>query len=213
MLQSHDGREERLLSFIKSRTAEDAKPVPVKTLLSLMDESSFQEDFLISIGHHKADVFSKIIREKRPKTFVEFGGYLGYSALLVASVMQEYASDGHIWSVELDQGCASIASELIALAGLDKMVTVVVNTSTDAIPEMQAQGHFRKVDMLFLDHSEDLYLPDFKHCLEKGVIDTGSTIVADNVVRPGAPEYRSYPTRAQGCAKQRGKGLDNSRQP
>ncbi|KAF2157086.1 S-adenosyl-L-methionine-dependent methyltransferase [Myriangium duriaei CBS 260.36] len=206
-VESHDGREGRVLTFIKSRIDGEPTPIPVKTLLDLMDEFSFQEDFLISIGDHKAKVFTDIIHEKKPKTFVEFGGYLGYSALLVAAAIKEYASDGHIWSVEADKDCAAIASELITLAGLDHMITVVLDKTTDAIPKLQGQGHFKNVDMLFLDHDESLYKPDFQTCLATGVIGTGTTIVADNVVRPGAPEYRRYVRELKGVQSKGVRGL------
>ena len=46
--------------------------------------------------------------------------------------------------------------------------------------------------MLFIDHWEKFYLPDRRLCEELGLLKKGSVIVADNVDRSGAPEYRKY---------------------
>jgi catechol O-methyltransferase len=48
------------------------------------------------------------------------------------------------------------------------------------------------IDFLFLDHVESLYVPDFKACEELGLLKKGAVITADNIVRPGAPEYRAF---------------------
>ena len=170
----------------------------MKKLLELTDEFSYHNDFLISIGFQKAEVFADQIRKRKPKTFIELGGYLAYSALLAADVMREYAADAHVWSVEMDKTCADCMAESVSLAGLEKSITIVNESSTDAIAKMQAQGAFKNVDMLFLDHDEARYLTDFNIYLEKGVIGTGSLVAADNVIRPGAPDYLAHVRKQAG---------------
>jgi catechol O-methyltransferase len=49
-----------------------------------------------------------------------------------------------------------------------------------------------KIDMLLLDHDEKRYVEDFKVCEELGLFRTGSIIIADNIIVPGAPEYREF---------------------
>ena len=56
-------------------------------------------------------------------------------------------------------------------------------------PLPQAAGG---VDFLFIDHAKQHYVPDLTLLLGAGVISPGATVVADNVRRPGAPEYKSY---------------------
>lgn len=192
---------------MREKTATLPRPVPVAKLLALMDEFSYNTAFLISIGYDKAKIVRDLIREKKPKTFVELGGYLGYSALLVADAMKEYAPDAKVWSVELDSGCADKAEEFVRLAGLEKNIEFVRATGVDAVEKMQSKGLFKGVDMLFLDHVEDLYMQDFKFYLEKGVVGTGATVFADNVVRPGAPEYRKYVRGLKGVESKGVKGM------
>jgi catechol O-methyltransferase len=80
---------------------------------------------------------------------------------------------------------------LIQLAGLSDIVTVVTGPAEESLRKLQAQGTLTSVDFLFLDHGEELYPADFKVCEELGLFHKGTVIAADNVVRPGAPEYRT----------------------
>ena len=54
------------------------------------------------------------------------------------------------------------------------------------------------VDLVFIDHDKDAYLPDLRRILEQRWLRPGATVVADNVKFPGAPEYRAYMTENEG---------------
>jgi catechol O-methyltransferase len=97
-----------------------------------MDEFSAKREFLISIGGHKASILSNIVEKEAAKTIVELGGYLGYSANLFADVVRRRSNSSEeirVWSLELNSEFASIAREMIDLAGLSDVVTVVVGTA------------------------------------------------------------------------------------
>ena len=47
-------------------------------------------------------------------------------------------------------------------------------------------------DFVFLDHDKDAYLADLRRLLDSGRLRAGSVVMADNVLTPGAPDYRSY---------------------
>lgn len=49
-----------------------------------------------------------------------------------------------------------------------------------------------QIDFLFIDHVKDLYLRDLKLALALGLLKPGTIVVADNVLTPGAPEYRAF---------------------
>jgi catechol O-methyltransferase len=159
-----------------------------------MDDFSFKQDFLISIGSHKAEILSNLIANEKPKIAIELGGYLGYSAILFADAMRQANKAGqdlHVWSLELDSEFASIAKEMIDLAGLSDIVTVVVGTAETSLQQLKNEGKLKKADLIFLDHAEELYVSDFHVCEKLDLLQKGSVIVADNVVRPGAPDYRA----------------------
>lgn len=102
---------------------------------------------------------------------------------------------------------AAIARHLIELAGLGDIVMVVVGAAEQSLRSLQAEGKMKAVDLLFLDHSEKLYLSDFKVCVELGFLGKGAVIVADNVVRPGAPRYRELVRRYPGLVSEGVRGL------
>jgi predicted O-methyltransferase YrrM len=57
---------------------------------------------------------------------------------------------------------AAIAEKLIGIAGLSDLVTVVVGPAEDSLRKLKGEGKLTGVDMLFLDHAEELYVSDFK---------------------------------------------------
>ncbi|OPB39522.1 catechol O-methyltransferase [Trichoderma guizhouense] len=194
-VESHDGREERLLSFILSHPhLNDMRSNPSK-LLSVIDEFSAKHDFLISIGGHKAKIMSDLVTKENPQTLVELGGYLGYSAILFADTMRRNSKPDQqprVLSLEMSSHFSSIARELIMLAGLSDIVKVVTGPAEESLRKLHEKGDLSKIDFLFLDHVEELYVSDFKVCEELGLLQEGAVIAADNVVKPGAPEYREY---------------------
>jgi catechol O-methyltransferase len=179
-------------------------------ILEAIDEFAAKEDFLINIGEHKGQIVADIIASEKPKIFVELGGYLGYSAIFFADAMRKYESTDaklQYWSLEFDPLFASIAMNLVDLAGLSNIVKVVVGAADDSLRRLNAEGELKCLDMLFLDHVEDLYHADFLVCESLGLLRAGSTIIADNVVRPGAPEYRKFVRSHPGLESKGIKGL------
>ncbi|RAK97574.1 O-methyltransferase [Aspergillus ibericus CBS 121593] len=194
--ESHDGREITLLKHIYSHPSLPQIRDSPSALLNLMDEFAAKEDFLISIGPDKADKLVKILADERPQVVVELGGYLGYSAILFADTMRQTAKGTstalRVWSLEADPLIASIAMNFIDLVGLSDIIKVVVGPAADSLKRLSAEGKLPKVDVLFLDHVEDLYVSDLEVSDQLGFLHSGALVLADNVVRPGAPAYREY---------------------
>ena len=73
---------------------------------------------------------------------------------------------------------------------------------------LKREGKIDHIDMLFLDHVEDLYQADLKVAMnELGLLKSGASIVADNVLWPGAPDYRAYVRGHKGLSSKGVKGL------
>ena len=47
-------------------------------------------------------------------------------------------------------------------------------------------------DFVFLDHWKDVYRRDVGLIEETGLLRPGTVLLADNVIRPGAPDYLKY---------------------
>ncbi|KAF2477882.1 S-adenosyl-L-methionine-dependent methyltransferase [Lindgomyces ingoldianus] len=189
------GRERALLAYIKQHSEFAQMHDSPSKVLKAMDDFASQEDFLINIGSDKGRIVADLLTENKPKVLVELGGYVGYSAILFADQMRRSAGTDRpprLWSLEFEPEFAAIAKELIAIAGLTEVVTVVTGPADESLRNLKADGELEHIDFLFIDHVEDLYEQDLKVCEELGLLKTGSVVVADNVVRPGAPKYREY---------------------
>ncbi|KAJ4393927.1 hypothetical protein N0V93_003144 [Gnomoniopsis smithogilvyi] len=189
-----DGREARVFSYFQSHPSfQSLRGNPAK-ILALMDEFSAQEDFLISIGPNKQQILDDIITTKKPTVLVELGGYIGYSAILFADAMSRTGvQDPVVWSLEASQEYADIANKFVDLAGLSHMVKIIVGPAEQSLRQLQADGVWSKgIDVLFLDHVEDLYEHDLKVCEKLDLLRPGTVVLADNALRPGAPDYVKY---------------------
>ncbi len=60
----------------------------------------------------------------------------------------------------------------------------------------------QKVDFVFLDHVEYLYKQDLQYLMSSGFLTEGAVVVADNVLYPGAPDYRAYVANSKSVASQ-----------
>ncbi|KAI4597556.1 hypothetical protein KJ359_004258 [Pestalotiopsis sp. 9143b] len=136
--------------------------------------------------------------DPKPKTLVEFGTFVGNSAIAWGAIMQELNhddSDGiHIHSFELDPEMARIARDLVRLAGLEDVVTILEGAGAESLKSLVAEGKIlpRSIDAVFFDHWENIYLPDLRLCEELKILHKGSVIMADNTDFPGAPDYLAY---------------------
>lgn len=137
--------------------------------------------------------------ETKPRVLVEFGAYVGYSALRWAAVFDELSSsaetkDIHIYTFELDPQISQVASDFVKLAGLEDKITVLTGPGDVSLKQLVADGKIapQSVDVVFIDHWEQRYLPDLQLCEELGVLRVGSVVIADNTDFPGAPDYVKY---------------------
>jgi catechol O-methyltransferase len=80
VVESHDGREAKLLKYIYNYPKLDSELRGSPTaILAVMDEFAAQEDFLINIGSDKAAILNNFIHEHKPKLLLELGTYVGYA--------------------------------------------------------------------------------------------------------------------------------------
>ncbi|OAA74238.1 catechol O-methyltransferase [Cordyceps fumosorosea ARSEF 2679] len=187
----NDGREAQLLRHVQSRKdIESLRGCPQK-ILDAIDEFARQEKFLMNVGAYKGSIVTRLIHETRPKVMVELGSYVGYSAILFGDAARA-AGGQEYHCLESNDEFASIVRAFLALAGLSSFVKVTVGPSSDSIRALHDAGQLSQMDFLFLDHYKPAYLPDLQLCEELGLIQKGTVIAADNVIKPGNPPYLAY---------------------
>ncbi|KAJ4423154.1 hypothetical protein N0V82_002148 [Gnomoniopsis sp. IMI 355080] len=194
IVESGDGREARVFSYIQSHPSFPSLRGNPAQILALMDEFAAQEDFLISVGPNKQQILAEIIITKKPTVLVELGGYIGYSAILFANAMSRAGvKDPVVWSLEENQEYADIATKFVELACLSHIVKIVVGPAEKSLRRLKSDGVWSEgIDVLFLDHVEELYQHDLKVCEDLELLRPGTVVLADNALRPGAPDYVKY---------------------
>ena len=194
--QVGDGREEACAKYVLSH----AKNGDIQDTIRAIDEFAYKKSFLINVGDKKGLILDNVIQKTHPKRVMELGAYVGYSALRIASMLPQ---GGQLYSIEFSGANAKIARQIIAHAGASDRITVIEGYLGDGGKTMSVLRDQYKfspncLDVLFLDHAKDAYLPDLQSILNEKWLHPGSVVVADNVKFPGAPEYKAYMEQEEG---------------
>ncbi|KAI9666903.1 MAG: hypothetical protein M1831_001408 [Alyxoria varia] len=203
-----DGREIELLNTIYNRPDIDALRNNPHAVLSAIDDYAHTTKYLMNVGPAKGRIVCDLIRDVRPRTMLELGGYVGYSSILFGDAMRKAsaaapdasasASAGgatcRYYSLERSPEFAAVVMALVDLAGLSDIVKVVVGPSDAGIRRLHAEHKLDAgIDLMFLDHYKPGYVADLKLCEDLRLITPGrSVLAADNVIEPGNPPYLEY---------------------
>ncbi|EJU01175.1 hypothetical protein DACRYDRAFT_100640 [Dacryopinax primogenitus] len=210
---SGDGREERLVSALLAHKDElQGKPQAVLEAIDRFAEG----EYLMNVGAHKGQVVEEIIKEKGAKLILELGTYVGYSAIKFARHLLSLHPNGVLppsWPsspplssdarqfvgyicLEKSASYAHVANTLLGLAGLGDITKILIGPSTRSILKLHALlpalAPGTQFDLVFLDHHKPHYTMDLKALEEGGWVGKGTTVVADNVIKPGNPRYLAY---------------------
>lgn len=189
--QFDDGREIELLHFVYGHPDIAQIRGSPWQVLAAIDEYGRTKRYLMNVGDDKGRLVCDLIRERRPRTMVELGGYVGYSAILFGDCLRQ-AGGKQYFSLERNPEFAAVIMSLADLAGLSDIVKVVVGASGESIQRLHTDRAIQKIDLMFLDHYKPAYTSDLKLCEELELIVPGSVLAADNVIKPGNPPYLEY---------------------
>ncbi|KAF9884815.1 hypothetical protein FE257_001231 [Aspergillus nanangensis] len=199
-----DGREQALLKHILNHpNASELRGRP-DSILSEIDRWALKHNLcMMTIGPDRSQPIIDVIRSTTPKTMAELGGYIGYSAIKFASEIRKTtttttAGIARYLSLESDVQYASVAQALVEFAGLADLVHIHVGSSAESLAKLAAEGV--EIDVLFIDHNEDLYVRDLRLAEKYALLHLGSVVVADNVGGPRARDYVQMVTKNEGGA-------------
>jgi catechol O-methyltransferase len=191
-----DGRELACLEHVR-RTAE-RNPAAVTAAI---DDFAYHNKWMMNVGDVKGKILDEAVARAQPRNLLELGTYVGYSSLRMIQIVPKEA---HIYSVEFSESMTHIARQMIDHAGMSDRITVVNGYLND---DKQRTKRFLEehlgftnkfLDFVFIDHAKEAYLPDLKMILQSGWLHRGSVVFADNVLYPGAPDYKRFMEEQEG---------------
>lgn len=172
-------------------------------------------------------LLERLLCERAPRTVLELGTYCGYGTVLLANAMPPGA---RLYTVEPDPRHAAVAEKVIRLAGFaDEKVSgtvlgsppaprwrgageeaeapsfpgqveLIVGPSAEVIPRLRERHGLQRAQFVFMAHWKRCYLRDLRLLEEHGLLAEGATVLADNVLFPGAPRFLQY---ARSCGRYR----------
>lgn len=157
---------------------------------------------MMIIGKDKGKIVLDKIYEKEPNIMIELGCYVGYSAILFGSVLDEQnkkrgGPPAKYYSFEVNATFAGIATQMIDWAGLSHVVEIRVGAAGQTLPDFRDDlskqfSTYTPADIVFIDHAKELYVPDLRVLESLSLIAPKTVILADNILRPGVPDYVKY---------------------
>lgn len=125
---------------------------------------------------HGIELLLQMIRIQQPRTILEIGTAIGYSALRMA----EACPNTKIISIERDEERYKVAEQFIQRAGKEKQITIVKEDALEAEQTIQQFGLF---DMLFIDAAKGQYQRFFD--IYEQYVTANGIIISDNVLFKG----------------------------
>jgi len=150
-------------------------------------------NMIMNVGDVKGQIVDAEIKKHAPKLLLELGAHMGYSTVRFAGQMPR---DGLLHSVEPEPMGHAVGMALLRYAGVADKVVAEYDYSGNVLRRFAKEG--KKIDMLFIDHVKELYLDDLKLALSLGVLPKGAVVIADNVLTPGAPDYKEWMLHGEG---------------
>ncbi|CAK0878054.1 unnamed protein product [Prorocentrum cordatum] len=159
-----------------------------ESILRALEEFSGRSWLKFGAAYEKGAVIDGVLqrlpRRGRPSNVVEYGTFLGYSAIRMARVL---GAGARIVTFELDPEVACLAMNLIEFAATGVQIDVWTGQCEDLAPRLVEQVGLHSVDLVYMDHSQITYHRDLAQLEALGVLASDARVVATQGLKPGAP--------------------------
>jgi len=174
---------------LKNYVLENAQQNSLQNIIDTIDKFGWTKQWLMNIGDRKGQILDQAVQTRKPKSVLELGTFLGYSSL---RIVNQLPKDALFVTIEADSLSAEIARSLHEYAGVGDRIKIINGYTENVLPRLKQDSNIKSFDFIFMDHFGSIYLRDLKMLEELGLITSGTMIVADNVIMPGAPDYLAY---------------------
>ena len=161
--------QETLDYVLKNAISNDPKAV-----IQCIDDYVKQSGkFLMNVGPEKGNILRKEILRFKPARVLELGSFIGYSAILMASSID---NESKLISIDIDSKSIEISKKMVSFAGLDNKIQFIEGSASRVIPILE-EGF----DFVFIDHGKKSYLNDLLLLEEHSLLNQNAVVFADNV--------------------------------
>ena len=125
-------------------------------------------------GHIQGKLLELMVKMFRPKNVLEIGTFTGYSALCMATGLED---DAVIDTCEVDDELESLAQSFFDRSPYGHKIHLHVGSALDIAPKLGKQ-----FDLVFMDGDKREYPAYYDMLMDGGLLHSGSVILADNIL-------------------------------
>ena len=159
--------KEEIVSFMRERQA------PVTDALKELEEFARRENIPI-IPHETVAFFRLFLQTMQPKSILEIGTAIGFSALLMA----EQVPDTKIMTIDRNEEMIGFAKENFARFDQRKQITLLEGDAVDLLEHIE-----QRFDLIFMDSAKSKYIVFLPEVLKR--LEVGGVVILDDIFQGG----------------------------
>ena len=159
--------KEEIVSFMRERQA------PVTNALKELEEFARRENIPI-IPHETVAFFRLFLQTMQPKSILEIGTAIGFSALLMA----EQVPDAKIITIDRNEEMIGFAKENFARFDQRKQITLLEGDAVDLLEHIE-----QRFDLIFMDSAKSKYIVFLPEVLKR--LEVGGVVILDDIFQGG----------------------------
>ena len=159
--------KEEIVSFMRERQA------PVTDALKELEEFARRENIPI-IPHETVAFFRFFLQTMQPKSILEIGTAIGFSALLMA----EQVPDAKIMTIDRNEEMIGFAKENFARFDQRKQITLLEGDAVDLLEHIE-----QRFDLIFMDSAKSKYIVFLPEVLKR--LEVGGVVILDDIFQGG----------------------------
>ena len=159
--------KEEIVSFMRERQA------PVTDALKELEEFARRENVPI-IPHETVAFFRLFLQTMQPKSILEIGTAIGFSALLMA----EQVPDAKIMTIDRNEEMIGFAKENFARFDQRKQITLLEGDAVDLLEHIE-----QRFDLIFMDSAKSKYIVFLPEVLKR--LEVGGVVILDDIFQGG----------------------------
>ena len=159
--------KEEIVSFMRERQA------PVTDALKELEEFARRENIPI-IAHETVAFFRLFLQTMQPKSILEIGTAIGFSALLMA----EQVPDARITTIDRNEEMIGFAKENFARFDQRDQINLLEGDAVDLLEHIE-----QRFDLIFMDSAKSKYIVFLPEVLKR--LEVGGVVILDDIFQGG----------------------------